>query len=583
MKKLSSPENFALAFLSIITLATAPFFVDSVMLPRFLVLNLYSITILIFILNSVKDFYSLSKFLTLITVSFPIILLISTSNSNQSLYENLFGMWGRYNGFLTYFALPVLFIFGVLIYSAKFSQKLLELLATIGLFLVVVGGLELLDINLYSYLNRDPYIKLTLGNSNFASIFLVMTFIATLTIYLFHSPTKSYKNLLFFSLISHIYLIIGTRAFQGLGALALSTVFLLWYYASTKLKNRPLKLSKLYFFTTVFTLITASYLVIELKIISFISLFDRFYIWTAALGMMKDYPLFGVGVDAFGKWFPAYKQTETIQYQGNFENYDSAHNIFLNIGATLGLPMLISYFSIVLFVFYRIYAIRKSFSTNPTIVGLVCIWMIFQMQALVSIDHIVILVWGWLIGGVIVGYSYRIPSDLLTNVPKTSSSDGLPPIKSELKIKLLIPIIILQFIFIFYAFPTVKSEILMKNYSVKIKYINKQKEIGNVSADVIKLSIETNAKIFETSSVLRSEDLRIYGAVVLANSGEQELAIKLTQSTIDRFPRSINARTILAQIYESKGELELANKYFSEILALDPLDQEVKNKLVIDK
>jgi hypothetical protein len=212
-------------------------------------------------------------------------------------------------------------------------------------------------------------------------------------------------------------------------------------------------------------------------------------------------------------------------------------------------------------------------------VGLVCFWMIFQIQALVSIDHIVIFVWGWLIGGLIVGYSYSSPSDLLTKVPKTSNATAFPSIKSEFKIKLLVPTMILQIIFISYTFPTAKSEILMKRYSVNVKYINEQKQLGNVTADVLDLFKTTNAGIFETSRSLRSEDLRNYGAVVLANSGEQGLAIKLTQDTIYRFPRSTNARSILAQIYESKGESELANRYFGEILALDPLNQEVKNKL----
>ena len=343
LKKSPLHENFALVFLSTITFALAPFFVESILLPKFLILISCSIIFLAIVLNSFRSLFSISKLLVTVTVSFQLILLVSTSNSGQSLYESLFGIWGRYNGALTYFSLPVFFLFGVLAYSAKFSRRIIDLLATIGLFQLIVGSLELVDINIYTYLNRDPYVKLSLGNSNFASIFLVMTYISTLTVYLFYSPRKSYRNLLFCSLIFHIFLIIATRAFQGLGALAFSTVFLLWFYASTKLKNQTLKLSKVYLFTTVLSLITAIYLVMELKIISFTSLFDRFYIWSAALGMMKDYLFFCVGVDAFGKWFPIYKKTGTLQYEGNFENYDSAHSIFLNIGATLGVPMLFSY------------------------------------------------------------------------------------------------------------------------------------------------------------------------------------------------------------------------------------------------
>jgi O-antigen ligase len=571
MKKISSPENFTLVFLAIITFASAPFFVDTVMLPKFLVLNLYSIIILILILNSFKNFFSLSKFLTLITVSFPIILFISTSKSNQNLHDSLFGIWGRYNGTLLYLCLPLLFILGVLLYSSNFSRKIIDVLTMIGLCQLVIGGLELLNVDLFSYLNKDPYLKLSLGNSNFASIFLVMTFIATLINYLFYATRKLHRNVFMFSLISHILLIVSTRALQGLVALAVSAFLLFWYLASIRLRKEFIDRNKFYFFPIFITLILSIYLIIELKIISLNSLFDRLYIWTAAFGMIKDNLLFGVGVDAFGKWFPLYKETETLQYQVNFENYDSAHNIFLNLGATLGLPALISYLSIVLFVFSRILATRKRFLNNPSIVGLICIWIVFQIQALVSIDHIVLFVWGWLIGGVIVGYSYCCAADSFTEVPVNSKQIKAPAIKSKLKVRSLIFLVILQATFISYAFPTIKGEILIKKYSVNVKYISEQKALGNITPEVLELFKLTNAGIFEVCMSLRSEDLRNYGAVVLANSGEQELAIKLSLDTIYRFPRSINARFILVQIYESKGEAELANQYSREILVLDPL------------
>lgn len=65
----------------------------------------------------------------------------------------------------------------------------------------------------------------------------------------------------------------------------------------------------------------------------------RFVLWEASLGMMKDYPLVGVGAGNF-----ALRIQDYVSYQ-----QDTAHNLYLNIAAETGLPSLIVFFAVVYF------------------------------------------------------------------------------------------------------------------------------------------------------------------------------------------------------------------------------------------
>lgn len=63
---------------------------------------------------------------------------------------------------------------------------------------------------------------------------------------------------------------------------------------------------------------------------------DRLEIWRTALLMMRDHPLFGVGFNNFVDIYPLYQHPE-----GFYTSISMAHNIFLEFGATTGIPGLV--------------------------------------------------------------------------------------------------------------------------------------------------------------------------------------------------------------------------------------------------
>ncbi len=68
----------------------------------------------------------------------------------------------------------------------------------------------------------------------------------------------------------------------------------------------------------------------------------RFQYWHIALRIIKDHPFFGVGLDNFRNAYPLYRTAELDKMERNTLN-SKAHNGYLQIAATMGIPALIFY------------------------------------------------------------------------------------------------------------------------------------------------------------------------------------------------------------------------------------------------
>ncbi len=67
---------------------------------------------------------------------------------------------------------------------------------------------------------------------------------------------------------------------------------------------------------------------------------SRLHIWLPALKIIKEYPVFGTGVDTFKTVFPKFEGVDFAQIDGANVSSRTAHNELLNIGATMGLTSL---------------------------------------------------------------------------------------------------------------------------------------------------------------------------------------------------------------------------------------------------
>jgi O-antigen ligase len=139
------------------------------------------------------------------------------------------------------------------------------------------------------------------------------------------------------------------------------------------------------------------------------SLTDRYYAWKVAIEMMKDSPFFGKGIDSFGFYYRFYRDKNSSEILSGqpYISYDNAHNTYLQLGATAGIPILIIYIILIIFICWRMVIAWKVSEDKSLVAGLSSIWIIYLIQSFVSMDQIGIAVWGWSCAGALIVISRR--------------------------------------------------------------------------------------------------------------------------------------------------------------------------------
>jgi hypothetical protein len=121
--------------------------------------------------------------------------------------------------------------------------------------------------------------------------------------------------------------------------------------------------------------------------------------------MTAENPIFGVGLDSYGDWYRRSRTIEATLRRGPDITSNAAHNIFLDISAYGGFPLVLAYIALmVLVVVSAIKVIKRSQGFNAGFVGLVAAWVAFQAQSIISINQIGLALWGWVLSGLIIGY-----------------------------------------------------------------------------------------------------------------------------------------------------------------------------------
>jgi tetratricopeptide (TPR) repeat protein len=129
----------------------------------------------------------------------------------------------------------------------------------------------------------------------------------------------------------------------------------------------------------------------------------RGHYWRAGLNMFRDNVFTGVGIDSYGSYFRLYRDPSFPLSYGYDLTSNNAHNVPIQMFATGGIFVGLTYLSIVFFIIYRFIKGVKKLDGNEFnfICGAFAAWIAFQAQSIVSIDNIGLTIWGWILGGLI--------------------------------------------------------------------------------------------------------------------------------------------------------------------------------------
>ena len=285
------------------------------------------------------------------------LVLLATCFSTD-LRISILGRVRRCDGIFTIYTYAVFFLFAR--HHYRYQPKHLDWFIASATLLSVYG--------IFQHFGLDPIPRdsqrigwglrpfVTFGNPDFFGAYLSLVFPISWFAYL---ATKKLRYLGAAALLFLCFLYVSTRsAWVGL---AFGTLFLLWFVYSLKLSKKALLLSLL-----VFVLLFAgvnykdggsmvnrlqSIATDAAKVITQTEDYEkagagRIYIWTRVWELIKARPWLGYGPETLGEVFLQVYRDDMLEHYHKLYLFDKAHNEYLHIAVTTGIPAALSYLGI---------------------------------------------------------------------------------------------------------------------------------------------------------------------------------------------------------------------------------------------
>lgn len=377
-----------------------------------------------------------NKFIPILTLIMIFIAVMSTVTSIE-VSTSVWGTGGRYEGLLMILSYYTIFLSASLITDESKRKKLLYIFLFIGIIHCLYGVCQRFDI--LDGIVIDKYNNSTsgvAGNPNFMGTYTVLLCGLASAFFYF---SKSVKNRIFYLVCLLLFLLtmILTDAMSALfGTSIMIIVFFVYLiitwkqYENYKEKFSSFKLLivgviiGLVGIIALITLTNNNYL--EQIQVMFADLKDllsggevtvesgarRFLVWKEAISLTPKYWLFGSGLDTFGE-----------AYHGVFpvreEYFNKAHNEYIQILITQGVPALICYFTLYFYVikntirkFKEMY-MKKTTVNDYIYIGLFIAVIGYIFQAIFNISVIDVAPFFWMFLGLLTSWFMSDSKDFI--------------------------------------------------------------------------------------------------------------------------------------------------------------------------
>ena len=502
-------------------------------------------------------------------------------------FTGLFGDTQRKNGYLTYLSLSI-----IVLYSAKFLKyldaiKIIQIAVFSGCALAIYGTIQTLGYDFFKWENPYNSIIGTLGNPNFASALLaIFASFASLS-YFIKDLGIAVRVVALPTVALSLFAIIRSESRQGL----VTFLFVHLFFVSTYYlyKNQKIGIA--------LTLVSAGTVILSIAgmlqrgplsgILYKESVSVRGFYWRAAYEMFRDKPLTGVGLDNYGGAFKAFRELDYPLRYGYTLTSSSAHNTTLQMFATGGLLLGISYLAILFFIFKSSIKLIRSIESEKRILVILftAVWVGFQAQSFISIDNIGLTIWGWLIGGVLIALARENVENTLTdksNSQLQSKPNSMSLVQPLLSIIFVIPILIIAVLLNRAERDTFITRTIIANESNSAIAKNyAQKVIDNPLAEPFykfKVGLTlfdfgfTNESITLLDQLLEQDptNLIYLNAKAYYQEGYNDIpgSIKTREMIEDNDPWNADNYFVLGLLHVKSGNSERATYYKSKVLAI---------------
>jgi O-antigen ligase len=495
--------------------------------------------------------------LEVLVAAFVLWSVVAVFMSSSPISQGVYGVYGRNTGFLAYLFLGAVAIAGT------------QLGTQVHFRFVLTGFLVALSVNLgyglwvllfgdfLGWQNNYGALLGTFGNPNFISSFLGMGFSLVLAL-----AIKSSRRLRIALLLALPLIALQLReadSLQGIVIAALGSGLVSYFWIRHKTQNGVWSLAYLLSgFTAVGIAVAGALGSGPLKqVLAQPTVALREQYWLAAVNMAKSHPVFGVGMDSYGDWYRRARDSQALITPGPETVTNVAHNIFLDLLAFGGFPLLVLYVLITAMGAYSIFRIAKrSKNYDPILVAITVLWVGYQAQSVISINQLGLAVWGWLINGLVISLEFSTRDD---SQVKTSTEPG-----SKLRVK---------------SKPEIFSPKLVSSIGVVVGLFL---AVPPLSADMKWANVQKTRQLNELEEALGggylapSNSTRLANAVILLEESKlPQYAIEYARQGVAFNKDYFDAWKVL--YYSTQASAAEKKEAKTQMIRLDPLNPEWKN------
>jgi len=293
---------------------------------------------------------------------FLLFTILSTLFSNH-FFRSVYGKPYRWEGLITYISYILIFIAaGYFIEKRKFLKSIIKYLFISASILSVYGLMQFYGLD---FIQRGPIREYwerafsTFGNYNFAASYVAIVLSLSLVLYIYNdNKIKIY----IYGLISSLFFafLIATSTRSALVGFFVSTViFIAFFYRFLRKNIKKLLIITLIFIIIFFIIDSGQQYYYSDRIFEMfreaktITVSEdqteiersgslRFVIYKYSIPLLFEKPILGSGPDTFDYRFP-HREYNKLMPDDTLYLVDKAHNEYLQIGVTLGLPALFFY------------------------------------------------------------------------------------------------------------------------------------------------------------------------------------------------------------------------------------------------
>jgi len=456
--------------------------------------------------------------------------LLISSLKTDVIYTAFFGENLRRNGFITYLSLTIIMVSTILFVRIASITRFIYVTYFIGIYLAIYGWLQSTGRDFIQWNNPYNSIIGTVGNPNFAASLMAIVGIICVGGLLSLPHNTFIKLLVSIIPLVLLFLIYKSGSRQGLIISALGYFIIVAAIVYTKRKSLGILFACLFFGISIFAVLGMLQIGPLAQYLYKGSVTVRGYYWKAGIAMFQNNPIFGVGVDSYGSYFKQYRDVGyPLKYGFNITS-TNAHNTPIQFFATAGLLVGLSYLAIQIYILFRaIIAIKKyQGKEHVVVVSILAAWIAFQAQSLISIDNIGISIWGWVLGGMLIGLSLN--NNGLNNTNRAAKrGHEIEPLKLFISILATVPALALIMTLYRAEATMLQTQALYKPEKVDRPANLYDYGMRTLQIPLLEPAFKLNIGVYFTTSGFTSEGLDILNKLLKSDPRNQDLLNTLAE------------------------------------------------------